>query len=415
MLSRTALIKAIQETCRRNDAESTLIFLEINHVTEVIGLLQGLEAEQSLINSVQQFIIAMIAEQNGAILGRLESDRFGLILKQPVSTSIEIANDMVKMLDLRVLTIGANTYYPKLSIGVTPLTPEYSLPELAIAAADEALYQARRIGDSIVQLVEPENPKMLEYQQFLKLLPLLRNALVNESFVLYSQPITKLNPQNEIKKAEILLRYQDDNVEIHLPDKFLSTAGLFHISREIDLYVVHQFCRFIQLNPCEDCLYSINISGNTVRYADFFAFVEREFKNYGVNPEQVCFEMTENVADQDTLHATELMFKLKNRLGCQLALDDIGMGSSNLTNLPKFDVDYMKIDGSYVRDLLHDPYAELVIRFITSAAKQFNKKTVAEYIENQQQLDKLRALGVDYGQGYLLGKPARLFAPAEQG
>lgn len=414
MLSRLEFINSIQETCRSSTLHSTLVYMEINHVTEVISLLQGLQAEQDLINTVEQFIVSIITGHSGSIVGKLESNRFGVILKLPVSDSIAIANDIVAILDQRTITIDENTYYPKLTIGVTPLTPEYSSPEIAIAAADEALYQARRIGHSIVQLVEPDNPKLLEYHQFLKLLPILRDGLVNESFILYAQPIIPLAGQNSVKKYEILLRYQDENVEIHQPDKFLSTAGLFHVSREIDLYVVHQFCRFYRQNQNRDCSYAINISGNTVRYPEFFHYVAKEFKQYGVNPKHVCFEMTENVTVEDTLHATELMSKLKHQLGCQLALDDIGIGSSNLSNLPKFDVDFLKIDGSYVTSVTTCPYAELVIRFFTSAAKQFNRQTVAEYVENQQQLDKLKELGVDYGQGFLLGKPKKLYDPASE-
>ena len=412
MLARADFIKSIQLACQTSTQQSSLVFIEINHVTEVISLLQGLEAEQGLIKTVEDFISATITQYPDSVLGKLESNRFGIILQLPVQASVEVANNMVCLLDQRPITIDSSTYHPKLTIGITPLSPEYSAPELVIAAADEALYQARRIGHSIVQLVEPDNPKMLEYHKFLKLLPILRDGLINESFILYAQPIVPIAGQNVIDKVEILLRYQDENVEIHQPDQFLSTAGLFHVSREVDFYVVHQFCRFIEQQEAQECIYSINISGNSVRHKDFFNFVKNEFSRYSVNPSQVCFEMTENVADEDTLHATELMSMLKNQLGCKLSLDDIGIGSSNLSNLPKFDVDYLKIDGSYVRDMMHDPYAELVIRFITAAAQQFNKKTIAEYVETQEQLNRLIDLGVDFGQGYLLGKPQKLFDPA---
>jgi len=296
---------------------------------------------------------------------------------------------------------------------VTPLTPEYRSPELAIAAADEALHQARRAGDSVVELVEPDCPALLQYQKFLKMLPLLRRGLLNKAFVLYAQPIVAIAGKPAMEKAEVLLRYQDDQVEMHLPEKFLSTAGLFHISREIDLYVVHHFCRFLQKNNHRNRQYALNISGNTVRYTQFFSFVEEQFRQYNVDPRFVCFEMTENVADKDMSRASELMLRLKQQLGCQLALDDIGIGSSNLSNLPRFNVDYLKIDGSYISDLTSNPYSELVVRFIADAARQFNRKTIAEYVETEQQLDKLREIGVDYAQGYLLGKPEWLFDPKQ--
>ncbi|NOR72155.1 MAG: EAL domain-containing protein, partial [Methylomarinum sp.] len=130
-----------------------------------------------------------------------------------------------------------------------------------------------------------------------------------------------------------------------------------------------------------------------------------------VNPEQVCFEITENVADKDYEQASQLMFKLKNELGCQLSLDDIGIGSSNLANLSKFHVDNLKIDGYFVQHMLKEPYSEQVIRFIISSAKLLNKKTIAEYVEHAEEQKKLQELGVDYIQGYLTGRPELLFDP----
>jgi len=155
----------------------------------------------------------------------------------------------------------------------------------------------------------------------------------------------------------------------------------------------------------------LNISGRTIRYPPFFDLVEKEFKHFGVNPEQVCFEITETVADRDYPQAMKLMHLLKNKLGCQLALDDIGVGSSNLANLSKFDVDYMKIDGSFISHLINDPYSELVVNFIASAARLFGKKTIAEHVENLCQLERLTVLGIDFSQGYLTGKPELLFDP----
>ena len=159
-------------------------------------------------------------------------------------------------------------------------------------------------------------------------------------------------------------------------------------------------------------VFSLNISGSTIRYSPFLDILAKEFKHFGVNPEQVCFEITETVADRDYEQAIHFMNILKNQLGCQLSLDDIGIGSSNLANLSKFNVDFMKIDGSFINDFLVDPYSELVVNFIASAAKLYGRSTIAEYVENAQQLEKLEKLGVDFAQGYFTGKPEPLFDPA---
>ena len=390
------------------------MYVEVNHATQVISLFQGLEAEGHLIETVGHFLSSTAAEYPGSILGKMESNRFGIILKLPDTDCIEIGEKIARTIDQEKVKIKEHTYYPKLIIGLTPLTPEYIAPELAIAAADEALYQARRTGHSIVKHIKPDDPGLIKYHEFLNLLPILRKGLVEKSFVLFAQPIVPISHRNNVKKAEVLLRYQDENVQIHLPDKFLSTADMFHVSREIDLYLVHHFSRFLGRKQSRDTVYSLNISGSTVRYSPFFSYVQKEFERYSINPKQVCFEMTENVADQDTNYASELMKKLKDQLGCQLSLDDIGIGSSNLSNLARFDVDYLKIDGTYVKAMMYDPYSELVVRFISAAAKLFGKKTIAEYVEEPQQLEKLKKMGIDYVQGCLTGRPEIIFDPGEE-
>ncbi|MDA1343233.1 MAG: EAL domain-containing protein, partial [Proteobacteria bacterium] len=190
------------------------------------------------------------------------------------------------------------------------------------------------------------------------------------------------------------MRYKNIDGQIDSNHRFLQTAELFHVSREVNFYVGHQFCRYCAQKSNSNTLCSLNISGSTIRYSPSIDMLEKEFKCFGVNPEQVCFEITETVADRDYKQAIHFMSLLKSRLGCQLSLDDIGIGSSNLANLSKVNVDYLKIDGSFINDILFDPYSELVVKFITSAAKLYGRKTIAEYVENTQQFEKMRELSV---------------------
>jgi EAL domain-containing protein (putative c-di-GMP-specific phosphodiesterase class I) len=249
------------------------------------------------------------------------------------------------------------------------------------------------------------------YYAALKQVPILKEGLINNAFVLYAQPIVPLNSDLPGRKAEILVRYKNPAGQLNTDYQFLKTANLFNLGRDIDLYVIRQFCRYMQQHPNDNVVYSINISGFTVRYPPFLDFVKQSFARSGIHPEQVCFEITETVIDRDYPQAIQFMQALKNQLGCQLALDDIGMGSSNLANLPKFNVDFMKIDGAFIQHITTDPYCELVVNFITSAAKLFNKKTIAECIETPEQLEKIKQLGVDYAQGFLTGRPELLFDP----
>ncbi|MSS76432.1 MAG: EAL domain-containing protein [Methyloglobulus sp.] len=238
----------------------------------------------------------------------------------------------------------------------TLLSPEYKTPERILAAVDEALFQARRTGNGIVKLIEHDDPILHDYYDSLKLLPTITEGIKKQSFVLFSQPIAPITQQIEAQqKLEILLRYKNIDGQIDSNHRFLQTAELFHISREVDFYVVHQFCRYFAQKSISNTLCSLNISGSTIRYSPFIDMLAKEFKRSGVNPGQVCFEITETVADRDYKQAIHFMNLLKSRLGCQLSLDDIGIGLSNLANLSKFNVDYLKIDRSFINDILFDP------------------------------------------------------------
>ena len=413
LLTRPAFIQTIEQISLSNDARHTLIYAEINQAPKVASLLQGIAAEEQLIKAIQQTIYNKIKHLPNTCMGKLGWNRFAVILKLPVNESLKIAEDLAQLLDSKSVTIKDVSYYPKLIIGVTPLSPEYKSPERILAAIDEALFQARRTGNSVVKLIEHDDPILHDYYDSLKLLPAITEGLKNQSFVLFAQPIVPISEQEETgaQKYEILLRYKNEEGEINDNVRFLQTAELFHISREVDYYVVNQFCRyFAQHKP--NSVYSLNISGSTIRYSPFLDILQKEFKDFGVNPEQVCFEITETVADRDFEQAIHFMNLLKNRLGCQLSLDDIGIGSSNLANLSKFDVDFMKIDGSFISNFLVEPYSALVVNFITAAAKLYGRKTIAEYVENAQQLNMLREVGVDFAQGFHTGKPELLYDPA---
>jgi EAL domain-containing protein (putative c-di-GMP-specific phosphodiesterase class I)/GGDEF domain-containing protein len=413
MINKDDFLAELNTIFTESQQDSCLIFAEINNATQVASFIQGFDAEKQLVMQIKAFISQELKQHAGIMFAKLEHNRFAFIALRKPEESILIAQQLASALDAQIINIEGQRYYPKLYLGITPLTPDYKEPQLAFAAADAALNEARLTGGSTVKLLLADAPELADYYRALRLLPIIREGLLNKSFVLFAQPIVALNKNSTQKKVEVLLRYQDFEGVIHAPFPYLSAAELFHVSREIDLYVVHQFCLFMQNNEDKQTVYSLNIAGNTVRYYPFFDYVREQFDRYGIDTKKVCFEMTENVADQDIDDATILMRRLKEELGCQLSLDDIGVGSSNLATMPKFNVDYMKIDGSYIRNFLNDPYAELVVRFINEAAKLEGKKTVAEFVETAEQLEKLGKIGVDYGQGYLLGKPELLFDPAK--
>lgn len=412
LLNRAVFIETIRHLSKYENPLHTLIYTEINHALQVARLLGGTIAQEQLLNAIQALIFSKTNHLNNSRISQLNNNGFGIIVRLSVKDSVDFAEELAGFLDRQCITIDGRSYYPKLIIGITAISPEYKTAERILTAVDEALYQARRAGNSVVKLIGHDDPDLHAYYNSLALLPVLRKGLLNNAFVLYAQPIVPIAQTVSRTKAEILLRYKNEQGDIESPQAFLRTADLFHISREVDAYVVHQFCRFIGQQKQQDIVYSLNISGQTIRHPPFFDMVAKEFKRFGIIAEQVCFEVTESVAERDFSQAVKLMHLLKDRLGCQLALDDIGIGSSNLANLSKFNVDYMKIDGWFIRQLIDNPYSELVINFIVSAAKLYGKKTIAEHVENSCQIKRLEKLSIDYSQGYLTGKPELLFDPS---
>ena len=412
LLTRISFIDEVGRMAASDREFYTLLYAEINHTLQIASLTQGTAVAEELLARIQALIVNKVKSVPGARIGKLDRNRFGILLKLQVEESVEFAEQLAYLVDQQCIMVADVAYYPKLIIGVTALSREYKTPERILAAVDEALFQAKRAGNSVVKLIEHNDPVLHEYYDLLKLLPELREGLTNHSFVLYAQPILPIKSTDSSQKAEVLLRYKSDQDDPGAERRLLRAAELFHNSREVDLYVVQQFCRYLAENP-QDVMYSLNISGSTVRYAGFIEQVEQNFNYYGINPKNVCFEITETIADQDYHQAKEFMHLLKTHLGCFLSLDDIGIGSSNLSNLPKIDVDFFKIDGSFMRNLLSCPYSELVVSFITAAAKLFGRETIAEYVENAEQVEKLKNLGVDYVQGYHVGKPSLLFDPVD--
>ncbi|MGR9036458.1 MAG: EAL domain-containing protein, partial [Gammaproteobacteria bacterium] len=356
ILNRLLFIETVRGITQKDTWGFTLLYTEINHTLQIASLLQGTAAEEHLRRQIQTMIYEKVNDLPDACMGILDKNRMGILLKLSVTESLLFAEDLANLLDEQCINFEKISYYPKLIIGVTELSPEYKTPERIFAAVDEALYQAKRAGNSVVKLIRHDDPFLHEYYDLLKLLPDLREGLSKQSFVLYAQPIVPIGTADAEPKAEVLLRYKNGDGDINPQRRLLQAADLFHIGREIDLYVVRNCARYISQRQRQDIVFSLNISGSTIRYPGFIDIVLKEFS---VNPEKVCFEITETVADQDYRHAIAFMQKLKKRLGCQLSLDDIGIGSSNLANLSKFDVDYFKIDGSFIHNLLDDPYSEL--------------------------------------------------------
>ena len=298
------------------------------------------------------------------------------------------------------------------SLGVASTIPnEIDNPQLLIEAADLALYQAKERGRDCVA-VYPESIARSQDRQELKIrwVKRLRQALNKNLFSLYAQSITPLKGDDFCKSYEILLRLTDRPDSVILPGAFMDIAERNFMMTDIDTWVVNNL--FNTLEKCDRQLwqnhrFSINLSGASLNNDSFLKFLKQRLTNCSLPPELFCFEITESVAVADLKRVVAFIHALKE-IGCSFALDDFGKGVSSLTYLKNLPVDYLKIDGSFIKELDENSASKVMVEAINHIAEGIGLKTVAEYVENENILNSVRSLNVDYAQGFHLGYPTAL-------
>jgi EAL domain-containing protein (putative c-di-GMP-specific phosphodiesterase class I) len=241
----------------------------------------------------------------------------------------------------------------------------------------------------------------------------LPRALEEGRFQLFFQPIRPLGKLRETSPAdhyEVLIQLQGDDGEMVPPGAFLPAAERYKLSESLDRWVISQLFHWLQEHPQhlrQTQLCSINLSGPSLARDSFLGFVIAEMERTGVAPDKLCFEIPETVAIANLSNAKVFIEALKAR-GCLFALDDFGSGLSSFTYLKNLPVDILKIDGVFIKGILSDPLDQAMVKSINEIGHVMGKRTIAEFVENAEILGVLREIGVDYAQGYYVGRPQPL-------
>jgi EAL domain-containing protein (putative c-di-GMP-specific phosphodiesterase class I) len=233
------------------------------------------------------------------------------------------------------------------------------------------------------------------------MISLIKSALKNDHFILYFQPVIKVS-DGSIVHHEMLLRLQEPGGELIMPNNFIPVAERFGLMPQVDRWVVLSALNALKKFP--DLEPFINLSGLSLAEENLLEFIEKSIIESGVDPTRIGFEITETTAVKDMDRAERWIRRLKN-LGCRFALDDFGIGFSSFSYLRLLPVDYLKIDGSYIRNMNKDATHKSLVKAINAVAHALGKKTIAEFVENEEIMKSLSALKIDFGQGYHLGKP----------
>ena len=344
-------------------------------------------------------------------LARLGGDEFGVLLEHcSVMEAARIANTLRELLESFRFGWNDKSFNIGVSIGLVPITREGETLASVFSAADSSCYAAKETGRNRVHIYEPDDAVLAQRDGEMRWIPRIQQALADERFRLYYQPILSLGSKAvDGTHGEILLRMLDETGAVVLPGAFLPAAERYGLMLAIDRWVVRKSVEVLADTKeiAGTTTFSINISGQSLGAADFLDFVTDLIDVTGVSARRVCFEITETSAVSELARALHFMDTLK-ALGCRFALDDFGTGVSSFSYLKTLPVDYLKVDGGFVKGVATDTVDLAMVEAVHHVGNIMGIKTVAEWVESQTILSKLQHIGIDYGQGYALGRPKLL-------
>ncbi|MGZ8192893.1 MAG: EAL domain-containing protein [Methylobacter sp.] len=402
-------IKQAVALAHTDNSEHALCYLDLDQfkvINDTCGHLAGDELLRQLGELLRKHI-----RQNDFV-ARLGGDEFGVLmyncsLNQAI-LACEKLRDVVKDFHFawedRSFTVGV-------SIGISAVNDSSGNAVNLLKEADAACYAAKDKGRNRVHVFRPDDEELAMRQGEMQWVEKIKQGLDKNRFCLYGQPIVPLSESSEEGlHFETLVRYRDDRNHIIPPGAFLPAAERYNLASAMDRWVISNLLQWIAEKPGfldNLSLCSINLSGLSMSDESMLAFISEQFSKWEVPTHKICFEITETAAIANLSYATKFINQLREQ-GCSFSLDDFGSGLSSFAYLKNLPVDFLKIDGLFVKDILDDKVDLAMVKSINEVGHVMNKKTIAEFVENEQIFNLLNVLGVDYAQGYGIGKPVPL-------
>jgi len=386
---------------RRFGIKGAVLFLDIDNFKYINDSL-GHQAGDKLLIAIADLLRERLRETD--ILARLGGDEFAIILPHAdVSLAESVANQIRELVQYH--TSVEKNYPPGItvSIGIAMFPGHGDTVETLLSYADLAMYRAKEEGRNRVCVYTPEQKTQIESRLVWE--KSIHEALNKDNFVLFLQPIMDIS-QNLIIGHEALLRMISEKGETVAPSSFLDVAERFGLIHDIDRWVVSRAIRLIQKLKQDNkpAYLEVNLSGRSFADKKLLPLIRNELAETGIDSASLVFEITETALIENMAAAQLFIAELKS-LGCRFALDDFGVGFSSFNYIKHLPVDYLKIDGSFIRNLPHDTVDQHLVKAMVEVARGLGKKTTAEFVENEETLRLLREYGVDYAQGYHVGKP----------
>jgi diguanylate cyclase (GGDEF)-like protein/PAS domain S-box-containing protein len=411
LINRRRFESVLDDTiARRNGADTphSLLYLDMDQF-KLINETSGHDAGDELLRRIAGLLHEKLPES--ATLARLGGDEFGIILdNMRPAQAVEIAEGLRQAVRNTPYTVGDRSYGLGVSIGLVPIPPGHADSKELLSAADVAAYLAKESGRNRVHVYEPGDKALARRRGEMHWATLITQALEKGRLQLFFQKIVPIaRPAGGELHGEFLLRHVGDNGDAASAASLLAAAERFHLMPLVDRWVLRNTLGILKNHRerhgnrvTAQC--AINISGATLADTEFLDYVRGELQRYGIPPAWLCLEITENAAIANFEEATRFMHELK-RDGLRFALDDFGVGMSSFYTLKKLPVDYLKIDGQFVRDLTRDAVDDAMVQAINHVGHVIGIQTVAEFVETEETLQRLRTIGVDYAQGFHVHVP----------
>ena len=401
------------DRCAEKGRPFALCLLDLDQF-KVVNDTCGHAAGDGLLQQVSELLIDTVRSND--LVVRLGGDEFAVLLFDcSTSKAGQVAEKIRAAIEDLVFTWEGSTFRIGVSIGVVAITESLSDTSEIMRTADSACFAAKDAGRNQVYVVEGGSEELNDRQGEMHWVQRIHRAIDHNDFVLFCQPVLPLQGSEDSQRLEVLLRLRNrDKGTLVPPGAFLPVAERYDLTAKLDNWVVRHLVKMLQTYAYlfeDDRNYWVNLSGRSIGDARFLASLEDVIENAHLPPGVLNFEITETAVIRNIAEAARVMHRLRD-FGCRFALDDFGSGLSSFGYLRKLPIDYIKIDGMFVRDIVSDEVDRIFVKSIIDIAKVMGIKSVAEFVENDDILKVVTELGADYGQGFALGRPRELFPQA---
>jgi len=399
-------LKDAFNSAKDNHVNHALCFLDLDKF-KTINDSCGHKAGDKLLIQLTKIIKDNIRSHD--TLARIGGDEFGLLLEGcSLEKAIEIAEGIVCLIKNYEFNWQDKKFHVGVSIGLVIIDQNTEDIEIALSQADIACYAAKDLGRNQVHIHGLDDERVKKMHKELSWVAGINNATNEHRFSLYLQTIKNMRDEHSPLMYEVLLRLNDDEGTLISPGSYIPAAERFSLMKDVDYWVIEQAFKHLSelyksIKHCELCLF-INISANSLTNNQFSEFVIQQYKKYNIAPDAVCLEMSESNAIKNINQTADVITALR-KYNIKFALDDFGTGISSFSYLKNLPVDYLKIDGNIIKNIAHDTADRAMVAAINQIGRVMNIQTIAKHVENAFTLNQLKEIGIDYAQGFYLGKP----------